>query len=123
VALVSRRGCQCNLEHTRVTQPSKCRLKCQHQTAPVININIKSGAQISTQRTIPIHVQRFLAVAQLVEALYYKPEDRGIESFSRTMALVFTQPLAEMSTINLPGGKGRKVRKADNLTAICESTV
>jgi hypothetical protein len=25
-----------------------------------------------------------------------------------------------MSTRNLPGGKGRPVRKADNLTAICE---
>jgi hypothetical protein len=28
-----------------------------------------------------------------------------------------------MSTRNLPGGKGRPVRKADNLTAICEPTV
>jgi hypothetical protein len=31
-----------------------------------------------------------------------------------------TMPLAEMSTRNLPGGKGRTTRKADNLTAICE---
>jgi hypothetical protein len=30
-----------------------------------------------------------------------------------------TQPLTEMNTRNLPGGKGRPVRKADNLTAIC----
>jgi hypothetical protein len=29
-----------------------------------------------------------------------------------------TQPLTEMSTRNLPGGKGRPSRKADNLTAI-----
>jgi hypothetical protein len=29
----------------------------------------------------------------------------------------------EMSTMNLPGGKGRSVRKADNLTVICEPTV
>jgi hypothetical protein len=34
---------------------------------------------------------------------------------SRTMALGSTQPLTEMSTRNLPGGKGRPVRKADNL--------
>jgi hypothetical protein len=37
------------------------------------------------------------------------------------MALGSTQPLIEMSTRNLPGGKGRPAgAKADNLTAICE---
>jgi hypothetical protein len=39
------------------------------------------------------------------------------------MALVSTQSLTEMSTRNLPGGKGRPARKADNLTAICEAFV
>jgi hypothetical protein len=39
------------------------------------------------------------------------------------MALGSTQPLTEMSTRNLPGGKGRPARKADNLTAICEPIV
>jgi hypothetical protein len=43
------------------------------------------------------------------------------------MALESTQPLTEVSTRNLPGGggggKGRTVRKADNLTAICEPIV
>jgi hypothetical protein len=42
---------------------------------------------------------------------------------SRTMALGSTQPLIEMSTRNLPGGKGRPACKADNLTALCEPTV
>jgi hypothetical protein len=42
---------------------------------------------------------------------------------SRTMALESTQPLTEMSTSNLPGGKGRPARKADKLTAICEPIV
>jgi hypothetical protein len=42
---------------------------------------------------------------------------------SRTMALESTQPLAEMSTRNLPGSKGRLARRADNLTAVCESIV
>jgi hypothetical protein len=42
---------------------------------------------------------------------------------SRTMALESNQPLAEMITRNLPGGKGRTVRKADSLTAIGEPTV
>jgi hypothetical protein len=31
--------------------------------------------------------------------------------------------LSEMSTRNLPGGKGRPARKADNLTAICDPIV
>jgi hypothetical protein len=39
------------------------------------------------------------------------------------MALGSTQPLTEMSTRNLPGGKGRPAREADNLTAICELIV
>jgi hypothetical protein len=39
------------------------------------------------------------------------------------MALVSTQPLTEMSTRNLPGGKGQPARKADNLTAICEPII
>jgi hypothetical protein len=39
------------------------------------------------------------------------------------MALVSTEPLTEMSTRNLPGGNGRPVRKADNLTAICEPII
>jgi hypothetical protein len=42
---------------------------------------------------------------------------------NRIMDLRSTQPLTEMSTRNLPGGKGRLARKADNLTAICESNV
>jgi hypothetical protein len=42
---------------------------------------------------------------------------------SRTMALGSTQPLTEMGTRNLPGGKGRPARKSDNLTAICEPIV
>jgi hypothetical protein len=41
---------------------------------------------------------------------------------NRTMALESTQPLAEISTKNLPGGKEWQTRKAD-LTAICESII
>jgi hypothetical protein len=39
---------------------------------------------------------------------------------SRTMSLRSAQPLTEMSTRNLPGGKGRPAQKADNFTAIIE---
>jgi hypothetical protein len=39
------------------------------------------------------------------------------------MALGSTQPLTEMKTRDLPGGKGRLARKAENLTAICEPIV
>ena len=50
------------------------------------------------------------AVAQLVEALRYKPEGRGFDSrwchnpSGRTMALGLTQPLIEMSTRNISWG-------------------
>jgi hypothetical protein len=39
------------------------------------------------------------------------------------MALGSTQPLTEMSTRNVTGGKGRPTLKSDNLTAICEPIV
>jgi hypothetical protein len=39
------------------------------------------------------------------------------------MALMATQSVTQMSTRDLPGGKGRRARKADNLTAICEPIV
>jgi hypothetical protein len=42
---------------------------------------------------------------------------------SRTMALGSTQPLTEMITRNLPGGKGRLVLGTDNFIAICEPIV
>jgi hypothetical protein len=42
---------------------------------------------------------------------------------SRTMVLGSVHFLAEMSTKNLPGGKGRQARKAHILTAICEPIV
>jgi hypothetical protein len=38
---------------------------------------------------------------------------------SRTIALRLTQLLTEMGTRNLSAGKGRPMRKADNLTAMC----
>jgi hypothetical protein len=39
------------------------------------------------------------------------------------MAVGSTQPVTEMSTRNLPGGKGQPARKAYNLTTICEPIV
>jgi hypothetical protein len=42
---------------------------------------------------------------------------------SRTMALESTQPLTEMSTRNLPGGRKRPARRADNIAAICKPNV
>jgi hypothetical protein len=39
------------------------------------------------------------------------------------MALGSTQPLTEMSTRNLPGGKGQPACEADNLTTIREPVV
>jgi hypothetical protein len=74
-------------------------------------------------------------IAQLVEALCYKPEGRGFipnevirffnlpKPSSCTMVLASTQNPMEMSTRNLRGGKARPAREADNLTAICEAIV
>jgi hypothetical protein len=42
---------------------------------------------------------------------------------SRRTALGLTHPLTEMSTRNLPGGKKRPARRANNLAAICEPIV
>jgi hypothetical protein len=43
--------------------------------------------------------------------------------YSRSMTVGLTQTLTEMSTENVPGGKGRPARKAKTLTAICETIV
>jgi hypothetical protein len=71
----------------------------------------------------------------MVETLRHKLEGRGFDSdeyiqffnwpnfSSRNMALRSTQPLTDMGTRNLPGGKGWPACKADNLTAICEPIV
>jgi hypothetical protein len=65
-----------------------------------------------------MYVYAVHAEAYLVEALWYKLEGSRIDSWwshwifswpipsNRTMALKSTQPLKEMSTWNLPGGKG-----------------
>jgi hypothetical protein len=39
------------------------------------------------------------------------------------MAQGSTQPLTEMSTTNLPGGKVSPALKADNLPALCEPII
>jgi hypothetical protein len=44
-------------------------------------------------------------------------------TFSRTMALGSTQPLTELITGDISGGKGRPACKAENLTAICEPII
>jgi hypothetical protein len=43
--------------------------------------------------------------------------------FSSTIAVGLTQPLTEMSTRDITGAKERPVRKADNLTVVCETLV
>jgi hypothetical protein len=75
-------------------------------------------------------------VAQLAEALCYKPEGLPAQvpgevfeflglpnPCSRSMGLGSTQPLTEMSTRNLPGRKKLPARRADNFAAISEPNV
>jgi hypothetical protein len=52
-----------------------------------------------------------------------KSASEPAEQVQQSMALGSTQPLTEMSTRNLLGGKGWPVHKADNHTAICEPIV
>jgi hypothetical protein len=72
----------------------------------------------------------------VVKALCYKPEGRGFDTRwgeflnlpDPSDRLGFTQPLTEMSNRNIKiimflGSKLRRVRRADNLTAICEAIV
>jgi hypothetical protein len=70
----------------------------------------------------------------LVEALCYKLKDRRFESQMRWIFSIYLsfqphygpevdQPLTEMSTRNLPGGKKRPARRADKIAAICEPNV
>jgi hypothetical protein len=54
------------------------------------------------------------SIASFMRACSYQPYPSAIWA---------TQPLTEMSTRNLPGGKGQPVHGADNLTAICELIV
>jgi hypothetical protein len=56
----------------------------------------------------------------------YKHQDGFLNlpsSSSLTMALGSIQPLTEMSTRNLPRGERWLVRKAENLTTICQPIV
>jgi len=70
------------------------------------------------------------AVAQLVEALRFKPVGRGFDyrwchwnflhnPSGRTMALGSTQPLTEMNTRNISWGWRRTVRRADLTIFMC----
>jgi hypothetical protein len=72
----------------------------------------------------------------VVKALCYEPEGRGFDTdevvfkiyliLPAALGAGFTQPLTEMSTRNLKiilGSKVRRVRRADNLTAIYEPIV
>ena len=80
-------------------------------------VDFQFDAQNSYLFTYNTFIRRGQAVAQLVEALRYKPEGRGFDSrwchwiffhwynrSGRTMALESTQPLTEMSTRNVSWG-------------------
>jgi hypothetical protein len=64
-----------------------------------------------------------LRITKMVAELCHKPKRSGFESrwshssnsSSRALTLGFTQPLIEMSTKNLSGGKARPARKAETL--------
>jgi hypothetical protein len=73
---------------------------------------IPHGLTRDRTRASAVRDRRLTAVAQFVEALRYKAEDRGFDSqwchwhnsFGRTVALGSTQPLTELSTRNISWG-------------------
>jgi hypothetical protein len=69
-------------------------------------------------KTLPFLHFKFILPMSSLEYFVNSPNPS-----SRNMALGSTQPLTEISTRNLPGGKGWSVRRADNLTSICELIV
>jgi hypothetical protein len=83
------------------------------------------GRQLPTVPKLIEIVKLQFTNEQLVEALCYKPEGRGFDTrwghclSSSNMALRSTQLLTEMSTRNLPGGRGRPALQAD-LIVICQ---
>jgi hypothetical protein len=77
------------------------------------------GKQVSAASDTPASMQDLLG-----KMFLFCPCKVVIQKSSvGTMALGSTQPLTEMSTRNLPGGKWWPAVKADNLTAICEPIV
>jgi hypothetical protein len=65
----------------------------------------------------------FLQKARVLLKLHRSLINHFIFGFNIFILRGSTQPLLVMRTRNLPGCKGRSVRKADNLTATCEATV
>jgi hypothetical protein len=68
------------------------------------------------------------AIAYLFGALYHKPEGRRFQSRMRWIILIYLilpteSAFNRIGTRNLPWGKKRPARRADNLAAICEPNV
>jgi hypothetical protein len=101
----------------------------QHSTCE--HTEFSTYQQQKNKTSIPRYATGILTILSDINILilkgYIPDEGNGFFNWpnpsSRTMALGSTQPLTEMSTRNLPGGKGQPVRKADNITAICEPIV
>jgi hypothetical protein len=75
---------------------------------------------------IYFHVTYYNICVRVVRKIYQDKRPDQVSNYisSRcTMALGSTQPLTEMSTRSLPGGKGQPAHKAENLTVICEPIV
>jgi hypothetical protein len=89
----------------------------QAKICPKVNIRIKIGARVVGWSTV-LQAGRSRVRVPMRWIFFSLPNPS-----SRTMDLHSTQPLTEMSTRDLPGGKAWPARKAYNLTAICEPTV
>jgi hypothetical protein len=98
--------------------PKQEQVLLQYLTAVWLVTQIRCFWHMFLKSTKHSHTHAGHAVSQVVETLRYKPEGRGFASrwcigifhwhnpSGRTMALELTQPLTEISTRNIPWGKG-----------------
>jgi hypothetical protein len=88
--------------------------KTKYMIVTVKNRQTKAELYVTTKnyKFQTVHGFEGHAVVQLVEALRYKPEGRGLDSqwchwnfsYGRTLALELTQPLTKISTRNISWG-------------------
>jgi hypothetical protein len=105
------------------------RVLCEYKlwSSPICDFLISPVAPCNLVPNILLSVVGWETTLQVGRSLVRFPYEVNFfnlpNASSRNMALGSTQSLTEMSTRNLPGGKRRPARKADNLTAICEPIV
>jgi hypothetical protein len=112
--LLDRKSSRCGLEHRDYVRrdPPRWPRGTLYPQKLALTSQINGGRSIGIVRSRNKATEFIIYFYYFLVCLLPNPS-------SRTMALGSTQPLSEMSTRNLLGGKGRPMRKGHNLAAIC----